>query len=54
MLNFNRPYRLWFIIDNTKTYLDFTTKIEARQWAHKAQLHSGVIENTITHETISI
>ena len=53
MINYTRPYRLHFQIDNTETWLDFSTKVEAQQWARKADVH-GEIENTITKETTEV
>lgn len=53
MINYTRLYRLHFKIDNTKTWLDFSTKVEAQQWARKANVH-GKIENTITKEVAEV
>lgn len=53
MINYTRPYRLHFQIDNTKTWLDFSTKAEAQQWAKKANV-LGEIENTITKEITKV
>ena len=53
MINYTRPYRLYFKVDKTKTWLDFTTKVEAQQWAKKANVH-GEVENTITKEATEV
>ena len=53
MINYARPYRLHFKVDETKTWLDFGTKVEAQQWAKRANVH-GEIENTITKEVTEI
>ena len=52
MINYNRPYRLWFDVDGTSTYLDFATKSGAREWAKRANATNARIEDTITKEIV--
>ena len=52
MINYNRPYRLWFDVDGTSTYVDFASKSEAKGWAKRANATNARIEDTITGEMV--